>query len=335
MLSHLQALCSIPGVSGDEGAVRDYVLDHVMPYDATVDALGNVIVRKAGARRSERTILLAAHMDEVGFIVTSITDTGFLKFAAVGGMDRRMIVGKRVRVGARGVPGVIGTKPVHLASADERKKAPEIAELYIDIGVSSIEVARALVAPGDTVWFDSPAFEMGGSFAARALDDRIGCAVLLQLIAEPLPVDVTFAFTVQEEVGCRGAETVSFRVKPDIALILEGTTAADLPGVPVDKQVCRLGGGVVVPFMDGGTVYDRGLYAQITGLADRLGIPHQTKNVIAGGTDAARIQRTGGGARVAALAAPVRNLHAGYNVACVRDMGCLLELTRAVLGELG
>jgi len=293
-----------------------------------------VSVFKKGAKSPDKPLLLAAHMDEVGFIVTSITADGFLKFATVGGIDRRVIVGKRVRVGSAGVLGIIGMCPVHLSKAEDRKRVPEVSELYIDIGAPDAEAANAKISRGDTVCFDAPAFEMGGSFAAKALDDRIGCAVLLQLITEDLPIDTHFAFTVQEEVGCRGALTASFQVQPDIALIIEGTTAADLPGVSADKQVCHLGGGVVIPFMDGGTVYDRGLYAQITTLADRLGIPHQTKNVIAGGTDAASIQRSGVGARVATLAAPVRNIHTGYNVANMTDMEHLLALTRAVLGEM-
>jgi len=176
---------------------------------------------------------------------------------------------------------------------------------------------------------------MGNCLTAKAIDNRIGCAVLLQLISEDLPVDVHFVFTVQEEVGSRGALTAGFQFRPDVALILEGTTAADFPGVAPDKQVCQVGGGVVIPFMDGGTMYDRGLYRQITSLAERLAIPWQTKSLIAGGTDGASIQRSGAGARVAALAAPVRNLHTGCNVANVDDMEHLLALTRAVLAELG
>ena len=336
MLHHLEALCALPGVSGDEGAVRDYILNAVRPYaEPMVDAMGNVIVRKKGARGTGKTVLLAAHMDEVGFIVTFITGEGFLKFAAVGGIDPRILPGTKLLIGPRAVPGVVGMKPVHLTSAEERKRASEIEELHIDIGASSAEAARELVSVGNTAYFDSPAFTMGDSFTAKALDDRIGCAVLLELIAEDLPIDVRFAFTVQEEVGCRGALTASFQVQPDVALILEGTTAADLPGVPADRQVCRLDGGVVVPFMDNGTIYDRALCGLVTATADRLGIPWQTKHVIAGGTDASSVQRSGAGARVAVLAAPVRNLHTGWNAAGVRDMEHLLALTRAVLGELG
>ncbi|MCL2368915.1 MAG: M42 family peptidase [Oscillospiraceae bacterium] len=336
MLKHLEQLCQLPGVSGDEGAVRDYILEAVRPHgSARVDALGNVIVEKQGARRGDKTVLLTAHMDEVGFLITSITPGGFLTFAIVGGTDRRVIAGSRVLIGPNRVPGVIGVRAVHLLSAEERKRVPEVEEMYIDIGVSDAEAAGALVSPGDTACFVGDVFQMGNCLAAKAIDDRVGCAVLLQLMEEDLPVDCQFAFTVQEEVGCRGAMTASFQIQPDVALVLEGTTAADLPGVVAHKQVCRVGGGVVVPFIDSGTIYDRALTGRITTLADKLGIPWQTKSLVAGGTDASTIQRSGSGVQVAALAAPVRNLHTGYNVADLQDMAHLLTLTRAVLAEMG
>jgi len=335
MLNHLQALTALPGVSGDEGAVRDYIIDHITPHSFTVDALGNVIVTVKVARTIGKTVMLAAHMDEVGFIVTNFTEEGYLRFTEVGAIDRRVIVGKRVLIGKDKVPGIIGMKPVHLASKDEQSRVPEYSALYIDIGVSNKEAAMARVSLGDTAVFDSPSFEMGSSIAARAIDDRVGCAVLLQLLEEPLPIDVTLVFTVQEEIGLRGAQAASFAVKPDIAFTLEGTTAADLPGVPSEKQVCQLGKGVVIPFMDRGTVYDRELYAEVTALAERLDIPWQTKTLVAGGTDAAMIQRSGSGARVLGLAAPVRNLHTGYNVANMTDLDHLLALTRAILADLG
>ncbi|MCL2563493.1 MAG: M42 family peptidase [Oscillospiraceae bacterium] len=335
MLHHLKNLCALPGVSGDEAAVRDYILAAVRPHAApVVDTLGNILIAKKGMRNPGKTVLLTAHMDEVGFVIMSVTSEGWLRFAPVGGVDRRVILGARLRIGPNGVPGIVGLKPVHLTTAEERGHVPEPDTLYIDIGASTAEEAKTLVAPGDTACFDSPPFEMGHRLAAKAIDNRVGCAVLLQLIEEDLPIDVHIAFTVQEEVGSRGAQTASFQVQPDVALIIESTTAADLPGVPEDKQVCRLGGGVVVPFMDGSTIYDRGLYTQITTLATRLGIPWQTKSLIAGGTDASGVQRAGGGVRVAALAAPARNLHAGYSVADVRDVVCVAELARAVLGEV-
>jgi len=335
MLRHLEPLCRLPGVSGDEGAVRNYILEQVRPHaDVMVDPLGNVIAHKKGLRTPAQTVLLAAHMDEVGFIVTAVTDEGYLKFDTVGGIDRRVILGKRVAVGSAAIPGIIGLKPVHLTSVDERGRVPEISELYIDIGAADADAARALVRLGDTCVFMTTPFLMGDCLAARAIDDRVGCAILLDLISETLPFDTHFVFTVQEEIGLRGAMAASFRVRPDIALVIEGTTSADLPGVPSDKAVCCVGRGVVIPFMDRGTVYDRTLHTQATTLADRQGISWQVKNVIAGGTDAASFQRTSGGARVLTLATAVRSLHTGYNVANMQDMQQHLALTRALLFDL-
>ena len=336
MLNLLKELSLLPGVSGDEGPVREYILEKVRPYgQVTVDSMGNVIVEKKGKKQGGKTILLAAHMDEVGFIITRITDEGYLKFANVGGIDPRVIIGKSVQIGKARIPGIIGIKPVHLTKDDECKKVPEISDLYIDIGASSAQGAKARISLGDTACFDTEPFLMGDTLVAKAIDDRVGCAVLLSLIKEEFPMDLHFAFTVQEEVGLRGAAVVGFRVNPDIALILEGTTAADIPGVKPGKEVCRMGGGVVIPFMDKSAVYDRALYREVTALAEKLDIPWQTKQVIAGGTDGGAIQRAGTGARVLGLAAPVRNLHTGVNAAAISDIDHLLSLTRAMLHHLG
>ena len=331
MLDLLKTLCTLPGVSGDEGVVRNYILEQIKTCPSTqamVDPMGNVIVEKKGKEPGGKTILLAAHMDEVGFIITDITKEGYLKFAPVGGIDSRVVMGKGLRIGPAGIPGVIGPT----GKADQ---VPDMAELYIDMGASDAETAKALVNLGDTACFDTEPFTMGDCLAAKAIDDRVGCAVLLTLLKEEFPMDLHFAFTVQEEVGLRGAATVGFRVDPDIALILEGTTAADIPGVKPGREVCRMGGGVVIPFMDRVAIYDRGLYRQVTALAEKLDIPWQTKQVIAGGTDGGAIQRVRGGARVLGLAAPVRNLHTGVNLASIRDMEHLLTLTRAALHHLG
>ena len=333
MRNHLEALCKLSGVSGDEGRVRDYILAQAKAHETRVDALGNVFVSVAGRRRMNTRVLLAAHMDEVGFIVTAVTKDGFLKFAAVGGIDPRVLLGKRVLVGQDARPGIIGVKPVHLSSAEERRRAPKVEALFIDIGAQSEAEALVLVALGDFVSFARDWAEIGAGIASPALDDRIGCAVLLSLLEQTLPFDVTLAFTVQEELGLRGAMTAAHSQAPDIALILEGTTAADLAGVPAHRKVCTLGAGVVIPFMDGGTRYDPGLYQSVTALATAQNIPWQVKNVIAGGTDAAALQQRASGARVLTLAAPVRNIHSGQNFAYTSDLEHLQALTLAVLDE--
>ena len=336
MLDLLKALCTLPGVSGAEDAVRDYILERAMgsANEISTDPMGNVLVFKKGRSPAPQRLLLCAHMDEVGLMVTYIEEKGYLKFAFVGGIDRRVVIGKRVCF-QNGVSGVIGQRAVHQLSPEEKKKVPKPDDLCIDIGVSCKEEAEALVQIGDTAWFDSTPVSFGsGCFKARAIDDRAGCAVLLRLLAEDLPVDCRFAFTVQEEVGCRGAAIAASRIKPELALVLEGTTAADLPEVPEHKRICAPGKGVVLPFMDHGTIYDKGLQKRLAQLADAHGIPWQTKRYVAGGTDASSIQRSGVGVRTAALAVPVRNIHTPACVIHEKDFEHMYTLTRLFLEDL-
>ena len=334
MLSTLKALCALNGVSSWEDEVRDYLKAQAAPHADTlrIDPMGNLIVTKKGRRSDGPTLLLAAHMDEVGLMVTSITDEGYLKFDTVGGIDHRVLLGKRVFVGPDRIPGVVGLKAYHLVSRSEEKTVPKLEEFYLDIGAASREEAEAKVSLGDYAAFDSRVEDFGaGMIKAKALDDRIGCALLLTLLREELPLDCTFAFTVQEEVGTRGAFGAAFSVRPQIALVVETTTAADLPGVDPHKQVCAPGRGPVIPFMDGGSVSDRGLFDLLRSLAQTNHIPWQTKHYIAGGNDASAIQRSRDGVRTATLSAAVRYLHAPTSVACVEDLEHMLKLTRLFL----
>ena len=338
MLDILKELCALRGVSGDEGEVRDYIIGRVREHADKVetDVLGNVIVYKKGARASKKKILLCAHMDEVGVIITSISNDGYLRFDIAGSVDSRVVAGKAVTIGKQGVFGVIGCKPAQLYKAKERERTLEVENLYIDIGAKNRDEAARLVSLGDTGAFEAVTREFGDGFIkARAIDDRFGCAVLVKLIESDLPIDCTFAFTVQEEVGLRGAYTVAHRVAPEIALIIEGTTAADFPSVADSKKVCRVGGGAVIPFMDGGTIYDKEIYGTLTSLAESNKVPWQTKNVIAGGTDAAAIQRSRAGVKTAGIAAPVRNLHSQSCVAKVSDLDAVLKLARLFLDQIG
>ena len=337
MLNELKHLCALSGVSSFEDGVRSYILQQAKPYvdEITVDAMGNLILFKNGAKRTGNKLMLCAHMDEVGLMVTSITDDGYLKFDFVGGVDRRVAIGKRVLVGEKGIPGVIGIKAYHLVSREEEKSVPKTESMYIDIGAKDKESAQKLVSLGDYAVFDSDWVEFGdGLVKAKALDDRVGCAIMLALLKEELPMDVTFAFTVQEEVGTRGAFGAAFRVTPQIALVLETTTAADLPSSAEHQQVCAPGKGPVVPFMDGGTIYDRGLFEQLRQLAQDNQIPWQPKHYVAGGTDARAVQRTKAGVRVAGMAAAVRYLHAPSSVGCTKDFEHMLRLTRLFVAQL-
>ena len=337
MINTLKTLCALSGVSSFEDEVRDYIRQRVTPYatDLRVDAMGNLILLKKGARATGNKLMLCAHMDEVGLIIKSITEDGYLKFGCVGGIDRRVLLGKQVALGEQKVTGVIGLKAIHMTTAEERKKVPKLEEYYIDIGVKSREEAEKLVGIGDCGVFVSDVVEFGdGMLKAKAIDDRVGCAVLVKLLEENLPMDCTFVFTVQEEVGTRGAFGSAFSVTPEIALVLEGTTAADNPALDESLQVCWPGKGPVLSWMDGGSIYDRGLFELLRDLADRNGLPWQMKHYLAGGTDASAIQRTKSGVRVAGISAAVRYLHAPSSVANISDMEHMLTLARLFVGAV-
>lgn len=332
----LKELCALNGVSGDEGAVRDFIRTQAEPYADSIrtDALGNLIVFKKGKKATGNRLLLAAHMDEVGLIITRATEDGFLKFDFVGGVDRRVALGKPVVLGPNKIPGVIGMKAIHMLSREDMKKVPKTESLYIDIGASSREEAEEMAEPGTYGAFVCEGESLFSNFfKAKAIDDRVGCAIMLKLLQEELPLDVTFAFTAQEEVGTRGAFAAAFSVTPEVALVLETTTAADSPAVEKHRKVCAPGKGPVISYMDGGTIYDRGLFEDLRRLAEDNGIPWQTKEYLAGGNDARTIQRTKAGVRVAAVSAAVRYLHAPASVGSFADFENMLKLTRLFLAD--
>ena len=337
MLKLLSQLCALSGVSGDEGEVRRFLLERARPWADSVrtDALGSLIVFKKGKKSTGNKLMVCAHMDEVGVIVTRITDEGFLKFGFVGGVDRRVAIGKQVLLGKNRVPGVIGLKAYHLVSREEEKKTPKTDALYIDIGAKDRESAEKLVEPGDCGSFVCRSEALGsGLFKAKAIDDRVGCAVMLKLLEEELPLDVNFVFTVQEEVGTRGAFGAAFSITPEIGLVLESTTAADLPGMEDHRRVCALGKGPVISYMDNGTIFDRGLFEALRRLAEDNGIPWQTKEYLSGGNDGRTVQRTKAGVRTAAVSAPVRYLHSPASVGCGEDFENMLRLTRLFLQDV-
>ncbi len=339
LLQDIEKLCSIPGVSGDEGAVREYILSQIKGHCTySVDPLGNLLVLKKGTNTPKNSILLSAHMDEVGFIITMIEDSGLLRFTSVGGIDSRVVVGKAVEIGHKRIYGVVGTKAVHLQEEKERGEAQKLDKLYIDIGAKDKTQAEALVKPGDRAIFHAPFQSLGeDKLLGRALDDRAGCAVLISLIQSELPWDCHFAFTVQEETGCTGGMTAGYTVNPDIALVVETTTASDIAGIPPHKVVCRLGKGPVLSFMDRGTVYDHQLYTTALDTAKRENIPCQSKEGVFGGNEARAIQTAKGGARTLAISMPCRYLHSPSNVLQIEDLlhtRNLLEALIPVMAQL-
>lgn len=335
LIERIRRLCAVPGVSGDEGRVREAILAEVAGYgECSTDPLGNLIVEKKGAKAPKNKLLLSAHMDEVGFIITHIEESGLLRFACVGGIDSRVVAGKSVDIGDNRLYGVIGTKAVHLQDEKEREEVPDPDKLFIDIGAATKKEAEAHVSPGDRAVFHAPGLPLGDDMLlARALDDRAGCALLIELIRGQLPCDCTFAFTVQEETGCTGAETAGYAVNPDVSIVVEATTASDIPGTAPDKVVCRLGEGPVLSFMDRGTIYDRGLYRLALDTAKREGIPCQSKEGVFGGNESRAIQTSRGGVRALAVSLPCRYLHSPSNVLHLGDLEGTLLLLRALIGE--
>ncbi len=243
----LRELCRARGVSGREDEVRQILLREASPHGTCrIDRLGNLIVEKKGAARPKETLMLSAHMDEVGLIVTRVTAEGYLHFETVGGIDGKILPGIQVYIGPKAVPGVIGAKAVHLMTESEKETPLKPDQMFIDIGAETREEAERAVCCGDEVSFGSAFCRRGGVISGRALDDRAGCALLIELLRRPLPYDMTFAFLVQEEVGLRGARAAAFGVAPQSAIVVEATTAADVAGktgLPVGRRAgCQLYG---------------------------------------------------------------------------------------------
>lgn len=339
LLNYLRGFCDACGVSGfeEDGGIADFVINEIKPYadEIYLDKAGNIIAFKKGRRTPKKRVLFAAHMDEVGFVIKHINSDGTLLFDDIG-ISASAMPCERVRIGKNRVPGAIGMTPVHLLSRDERKKPVEAEKLFIDIGAATREEAERLVSPGDYAVFDSDFVLLSETrFKAKATDDRIGCAILCRLIKSELEYDAYFAFTVGEELGTRGACAAANDVKPDIAVIAESTTAADIYGNNGADAVCRLGEGVVLPFMDGGTAYDRELRLFALDTAKELGISAQTKTKIAGGTDARTIQRASGGASVLGAALPCRYIHTSSCVADLADAESMERMIFALAERLG
>lgn len=337
MLKNLEALCQLPGVSGREQAVREYIIGQIrdLADEIIVDPTGSVIALKKGARSGGKRLMVCAHMDEVGLIVTRVCDDGLLRFANVGGIDPRVLCGRTVLVGEERIPGVIGVVPIHLSSGDEKNRVPKADKLTIDIGASSAEEARAHVRPGDVCVFDTAFEQFGdGLIKAKALDDRAGCAIMIELMKQEFPGDVYFTFVTMEEVGLRGSACAAFTVAPDAAIVLESTTAADIAGVDKDAQVCRLRQGAVISFMDRSTIYDRELFRRALEVGREKGIAVQVKEAVAGGNDSGAIHKSRGGVRTLAISLPCRYLHAPASVIAKSDLEAAYELANELVCEL-
>lgn len=332
----LKDLCLLNGTSGDEVRVRDYIINEIKEYSTyEVDNLGSVIAYKKGKKKPNKTVCINAHMDEVGFIITGITSDGYLRFAPVGGIDTKVCLDRAVTVGENRINGVIADKAYHLLEDSEKDKVPSFDKLLIDIGATSETEAQSVVSLGDFAYFESDYTELGnGYIKAKALDDRIGCMLMIELIKSELEYDTVFCFNVQEEVGLRGSKCTSFAVGADISIVLEATTAGDLDGVTGADRVCVLGNGGVVSFMDNRTIYDRELYKLAMNTASENNIPVQTKTAVAGGNDAGSIQTSGKGAKVMALSLPCRYIHSPSSVVKKSDIDNTRKLLKEILKKI-
>ncbi|MBS4539936.1 M42 family metallopeptidase [Clostridium sp. D2Q-11] len=332
----LKRLTEASGVSGNEKEVRDIIIeeikDHVDNYE--IDKIGNVIVYKKGNVKGPR-LLIAAHMDEVGLMVSDIDDSGLIKFIPVGGIDKRILVSKRVKVGNKKIDGVIGAKPIHLQKAKERKNALDLKQLYVDIGTYSKEETEKLIKIGDYISFDSDFREFGDNLIkAKALDDRIGCALLIELLQTDNEFDIYGAFTVMEEVGLRGAGPAAFKIEPDIAIILEGTTCADLENSDTHLQATRLGEGPAISLMDRTTYFNKELRDLLIKVAHENNIKYQYRKTSVGGNDSGTIHLSKEGVKTATISVPCRNIHTPVSVINKSDYENAYNLLQASIKKI-
>lgn len=332
MLERLKKLCALPGISGHEGPVRAFLKAELkgLAVEPFTDALGSLYYRRPG---NGPRIMLAAHMDEVGMVVSGFREDGTLAYSPAG-LDARVLAGKRVKVGPRGLHGVIGCKAIHLQKEAEFKRVFPHEELYLDIGAKDKADAQAVVRVGDPVWFDSEPAELGGLLLAKALDDRIGCAILAELLLkEEFDCDLWAVFTVQEELGLRGAMAAATRAQPDLALVLEGTTANDLPERTPPQAVTRVGAGAAITVMDNRTIALPEMVAALEKTAKAHNIPYQLRQGVKGGTDGGAIHQALAGCPVGGISVPCRYIHSPSSLASPSDIRAAYELARAFLRD--
>lgn len=333
----LKKLTEAFGVSGAEDAVRDIIHSEIKDFcdEIDIDGMGNLCVYKKARNHNDDTkkVLLSAHMDEVGLIVTDITEDGYLKFSSVGGIDTKVLVSQRVSI--NDVKGVISLKAVHLTTKEERERPPREKELYIDIGAKNKENAKKLVEKGDYAMFDSDYTEFGYYIKAKALDDRVGCAIMIDILKKDWDVDLFCNFTVQEEVGLRGARVATRGIVPDFAIVIEGTTCNDLPGVPKHLRVTKSGDGPAISILDSASKADACVVKLLEAAAKENGVPYQYKASTAGGNDAGVISVTDGGIKTASVSVPCRYIHSPVSVMHKKDFENAGALIAAFLETLG
>lgn len=327
----LSKCCEVPGAPGYEDRIRNFVIDQVKDLvdEYSIDPMGNVLAVKKGT--SDKKVMVAAHMDEIAFITKFIDDEGFIRFHTLGGFDPKTLTAQRVIVhGKKDIIGVMGCKPIHVMSPEERKKHMGISEYFIDTGLP-VEEVKELVEIGDPITRERSLIEMGQCVNAKSIDNRVSVYILIEALKElkgkDIPNDLVAAFTVQEEVGLRGVIASSSGINPDFGIALDTTIAFDLPGAKPEEVVTRLGDGAAIKILDGATICDHRMVSYLKDLANKNEIKWQPEILPAGGTDTAGLQRhANGGCIAGAISIPTRNLHQVIEMAHKQDIRNCIDL---------
>ncbi|MGI9544400.1 MAG: M42 family metallopeptidase [Cyclobacteriaceae bacterium] len=333
----LKKICEASGAPGYEKKVRELVIKEVKPLvdELTVDNLGNVITVKRAAKNQEgKKAMVAAHLDEIGFIATHIDDNGFVRFHTLGGFDPKTLTAQRVIIhGKKDLIGVMGSKPIHVMSPEERTKMPKTTDYFIDMGMSKKQVER-YIKVGDPITRERELIEMGDCVNCKSIDNRVSVFILIETLKKlkKVPYDVYGVFTVQEEVGLRGANVAAHQINPDFGFGLDTTIAFDLPGAQAHEKITRLGEGAAIKIMDASTICDYRMVDFLKKTADKNKIKWQPEILPAGGTDTAGVQRMGkDGAISGAISIPTRHLHQVIEMAHKGDISsCIALLTTAL-----
>lgn len=338
-LKLLEEVCQSPGAPGYEQKIRALIIDKVTPYvdEVQTDNMGNIYAIKRG--KADKRIMIGAHMDEIGFIVTHIDDNGFIRFHTLGGFDPKTLTAQRVLIhGKEDVIGVMAAKPIHVMSQEERNKNPKTKDFFIDTGLPKKKVEK-LIKVGDPITRERSFITMGECVNSKSLDNRLAVFILLETLRtlkdKEVPYDIYGVFTVQEEVGIRGANVSALRINPDFGFGLDTTIAYDLPGAAAHEKITSLGEGAAIKIMDASTICDYRMVEFMKQTADSHKIRWQPEILTAGGTDTAGIQRmTEGGSIAGAVSIPTRHLHQVIEMAHQKDIQSSIDLLIACVSNI-
>ncbi|PIB35882.1 endoglucanase [Reichenbachiella sp. 5M10] len=333
----LKNICEIAGAPGFESRIRNLIIEEIKEYvdSYEIDNMGNLIAFKKGT--TDKKVMVAAHMDEIGFIVSHIDDNGFVRFQPLGGFDPKTLTAQRVIIhGRQDVIGVMGSKPIHVMSPEERQKVAKMEDYFIDLGMNKEEVEK-VIAVGDSITRDRELIEMGDCINCKSIDNRVSVFILIETLKKITApsADLYAVFSVQEEVGLRGANVAAHSINPDFGIALDTTIAYDLPGAQPHEYVTKLGHGTAIKILDAMTICDQRMVQFLRDTADSQNIPWQNEILVAGGTDTAGIQQRGkNGAIAGAISIPTRHLHQVIEMAHKDDITGSTDLLIAALEKL-